>query len=360
MPSPLRHGRLLLAALLLGATLAGCGSDDSDGSESGGSDDAAPVAGAEPEPGAFPVTIEHRYGSTTLEERPERVVTVGLSDQDAVLALGTVPVGTTEWLALHESAIGPWAEEYLGDAERPTLLQDPGTGPQVEEIALLDPDLILALYSGITREQYDALSAIAPVVAAPEDVLDYGISWQEQTLVTGQALGRPAEAERLVGEVEGRIAEEAAAHPEFAEATGVVATPYEGMFLYGGRDPRSNLLTGLGFSLPEGLDEVMGGEFGANISRERTDLLDHDVAVWIVTDPETDAEALHEDPLYGELPVVTEGREVLIANESDYGAAFNFGTVLSLPYVVDRLVPQLEQAVDGDPATVVEQPADAR
>src|SRR5688572_21669592 len=44
---------------------------------------------------AFPVTIEHKYGSTTINEFPERIVTVGLTDHDALIALGIVPVGTT-------------------------------------------------------------------------------------------------------------------------------------------------------------------------------------------------------------------------------------------------------------------------
>src|SRR5690349_7277696 len=46
---------------------------------------------------AFPVTIEHKHGSTTIPSAPTRVVTVGWNDQDFVLALGVVPVSTRQW-----------------------------------------------------------------------------------------------------------------------------------------------------------------------------------------------------------------------------------------------------------------------
>ena len=47
-----------------------------------------------------------------------------------------------------------------------------------------------------------------------------------------------------------------------------------------------------------------------------------------------------------------EGRELF----ADYllSGAFSFGTPLSLNYLLDRMVPLIEAAVDGDPATIVE------
>jgi iron complex transport system substrate-binding protein len=47
-----------------------------------------PTAAATSADDAFPVTIEHKYGSTEITARPERIVTVGLTEQDALLALG--------------------------------------------------------------------------------------------------------------------------------------------------------------------------------------------------------------------------------------------------------------------------------
>ncbi|WP_329126471.1 iron-siderophore ABC transporter substrate-binding protein [Streptomyces sp. NBC_01465] len=336
------------ALLLFGAAACGSGSSD---------DKTAPVSDSSAEKGAFPATLTHKYGTTTVKSEPQRIVTVGLSDQDAVIALGKVPVGTTEWLGNFKGAVGPWAKEALGDKPLPTVLHDNGTGPQVEKIAALRPDLILALYSGLTKDQYRTLSKIAPVVAQPKDGPDWSISWQDQTEQVGKALGRPDEAKQLVAKTEKHIADAAAAHPEFKGATAVMATPYEGMYVYGPQDNRSRLLNALGFTLPTDLSKVVGDAFGANISKERTDLLDTKAIVWIVTDPAKDGKKLHADPLYGKLAVAQQGREVLVKESSTFGSAISFVSPLSLPYTVDRLVPMLTAAVDGKPATVVSAPA---
>ncbi|GLF96915.1 iron-siderophore ABC transporter substrate-binding protein [Streptomyces yaizuensis] len=336
------------ALLLLGTAACGGGSDEK------GSGDGTSGEGASRD-SAFPVTIPHKFGEAKIPAEPKRIVTLGLTDQDAVLAAGKVPVGTMDWIGGFEGAVGPWAQDELGSATVPTVLKDTGTGAQIEKVAALDPDLIVAVYGGLTKEQYRTLSKFAPVVAQPAKYQDYGVPWQEQATIVGKAVGGSEAAAKAVADVEARIA--AAARPEFENATAVMGTPYEGIFLYGSQDPRSRLLTDLGFSLPAGLDKAIGGKFGANISKERTDLLDQDAVVWMLGDVEKDGAKLREDPSYGGLKAVKEGREVYIHETSDYGYAATFGTVLSLPYVLDRLVPQLTAAVDGKPETKVEQPA---
>ncbi|WP_105969831.1 iron-siderophore ABC transporter substrate-binding protein [Streptomyces geranii] len=348
-PRGTRLAAALTSVLLLLGTATACGSDSD-------SDTAAPAATDSSTDSAFPVTIAHKFGSTTIESEPKRIVTVGLTDQDSVLALGKVPVGTTEWLGGYKGAIGPWAADKLGSAAVPTVLKDTGTGPQTEKIAALRPDLILAVYGGLTKEQYDTLSKFAPVVAQPKEYNDYGVPWQEQTEIIGKALGQEAKAKELVSGVEGDFKKAAAEHPEFAGATGLMATPYEGIFVYGSQDPRSRVLTDLGFKLPTDLDKVIGDRFGANISKERTDLLDTDAIVWIVSDTTKDRATLRKDPLYADLKVAKEDREVFVKESSDYGNSVSFVSVLSLPYMLERLVPQLQAAVDGRTDTKVTEP----
>ncbi|MFK0286701.1 iron-siderophore ABC transporter substrate-binding protein [Streptomyces sp. NPDC090499] len=357
MPRVTRVSRLtglLASVILLAATAVACGSSDSGSDDGSGSSSSAAKASSA---GAFPVSIAHKFGSTTIKSEPKRIVTVGLTDQDAVLALGKVPVGTTEWLGGYKGAIGPWAQDKLGSSPAPTVLKDTGTGPQVEKIAALRPDLILAVYSGLTKAQYESLSKFAPVVAQPKQYNDYGVPWQQQTEEIGQALGKADEAKTLVSGVEARFAAAKKANPEFTGATAVMATPYEGTFVYGSEDPRSRLLSDLGFSLPKDLDKVIGDQFGANISKERFDLLDQDVDVWIVPDTTSAVTKLHSDKVYADLNVVKQGREVFVKETSDYGNAVSLSTVLSIPYVLDRLVPQLAEAVDGKTSTKVAQPA---
>ncbi|MBC6463825.1 iron-siderophore ABC transporter substrate-binding protein, partial [Actinomadura sp. HBU206391] len=302
---------------------------------------------------AFPVTIQHKYGSTTISKEPKRIVTVGLTDQDALLALGVVPVGTTEFDGGYPGAIGPWAQGRLGGAALPQVLKDTGSGPPVEKIAALRPDLILSLYAGTTKGTYETLSKIAPTVAQPKEYADYGISWQELTKKTGLAVGKGGQADKVVADLETRLAKERQDHPEFKGRTGLLATPYDGHFVYGPQDPRSRVLTSLGFTMPADLEKIVGQKFGANISRERVDLLDTDAIVWIVPDVNADRSKLHADRLYGALDVAKDEGEVYLDEKSAYGHAVSFASVLSIPYVIDRLVPQLSKAVDGNATTKV-------
>ncbi|MFC4009288.1 iron-siderophore ABC transporter substrate-binding protein [Nonomuraea purpurea] len=335
---------IAVVALVLTA-VAGCGSTAP-----------APTDPADDAAGS-PVTMTHKYGQTTVPAAPKRIVTVGLLEQDALLALGVTPVATTEWFGGYPGAIGPWAKDKLGSAALPQVLKDTGGGPQFEKIAALKPDLILGLYSGLTQEQYSTLSKIAPTVAQPKEYIDYGIPWQEITRKVGTAVGRASQADALVKQVEGKIAQTAQEHPEFKGKSGLMATVYEGYFVFGSQDPRSRLLGSLGFQLPSGLDQAIGDKFGANISRERLDLLDTGVIVWSVADLAKGQATLHGDNVYKALDVVKEGREVYLPENTDPSNAVAFLTVLSLPYVLDTLVPRLAAAVDGDPATKVELPS---
>ena len=179
--------RIVLLLTLAAVLFSACGDDSTN--ESGA---AAPAA----ESAAFPATIEHKYGSTTIEEAPKRIVVAGLREQDSLLALGVVPVATTEWYGKHPGAIFPWAEEALGDAPEPEVLSFID-GIQFEKIAAQRPDLILAVYSGITKKDYDTLSKLAPTVAQPPGQVDWGSSWQDEIMTVGRAIGKPKEAEKL-------------------------------------------------------------------------------------------------------------------------------------------------------------------
>jgi ABC-type Fe3+-hydroxamate transport system substrate-binding protein len=155
------------------------------------------------------------------------VAVVGLREQDALLALGVVPVATTEWYGEHPGAIFPWAKEELGDAEPPTVLSY-RDGIEVEKVAATRPDVIIGVYSGMTKKEYETLSRLAPVIAQPKGEPDYGSAWQEETLIAGEAVGKPDEAQKLVDETERLIADAAAANPGFAGQRAAVVSDYQG------------------------------------------------------------------------------------------------------------------------------------
>jgi iron complex transport system substrate-binding protein len=342
-----RTATVAAAGLILFLSACGPNPEAADSADAGGS-----AAGAT----GFPVALAHRFGTTNITAEPKRIVTVGLVEQDALLALGVVPTATTEWFGANPGAIWPWATAALGSAPKPQVLTNTD-GIQFEKVAALRPDLILAVYSGLSAEDYATLSKIAPTVAQPKDAVDYGVSWQDLTRTVGSAVGRKAQADKLVADLQARFATVRAQHPEFAATTGLMATTWEGYYVYGPQDSRGRLLTDLGFKLPDGLAEVTGKEFGANLSKERTDLLDTGALVWLVDKYAPDKAKVQADPLYAKLKVKTEGRDVYLENGEQLGAATSFVTVLSLPLLLDKLVPQLAAAADGDPATAVQRAA---
>lgn len=119
--------------------------------------------------GSFPVTIEHAFGETTIDEQPTRVVAWGWGSADDAIALGVIPVAIPfQSFGGDEDGVLPWMAEALEGEEMPLVLPD-SQEPPYEDIAAAAPDVILAAYSGITEEEYDLLSEIAPVVAYPGD-----------------------------------------------------------------------------------------------------------------------------------------------------------------------------------------------
>lgn len=309
-------------------------------------------AETEPESNAvFPVTIEHKFGSTTVPAEPTRVLAIGFSEQDPVLALGVVPVAVREWFGEKPHAVWTWAQDELGDGT-PEVLTMPFGELNFETVLALKPDLIVATHSGITEEEYEALAQIAPTLAQPAAYPDFGVPWQEQTRLIGQALGRADEAEKVVSEVEAQIAAARKAHPEFEGKTVAWAMPAAdaGQFwVVGANTPPLRFLSDLGFAYPDTVAEVVGEQDSAQISSERLDLLDVDLLIVRAETPE-ERTTIESNPLFQELAVVREGRVLFFVGSDDpiYGA-LSFSTALSLPFAVEELVPLLAATVSRTP-----------
>jgi iron complex transport system substrate-binding protein len=307
----------------------------------------------EAEADAFPATIEHKYGTTEVTATPERVVCVGLIEQDALLALGIVPVAVTDWFGKAPGRIFPWARHLLGNADLPVILNDKD-GIREESVAKQAPDLILGLYSGMTQQEYDVLSQMKATVAQPKGYVDYGAPWDVSTKMIGAAVGQPDAAQQLVDDVNAEVERHRGEHPQFEGKRAICGTLYDGLYIYGPEDPRSRMLTSLGFTFPEEFEDVGGGQFGGSISPERAHELDFDCVVWIATEEQVDRQT---GGLWADTRAQAEGRTIYVSpGDGPYYIAHSMVTPLSIPYVLDRYVPQLSAAVDGDPNTAVPAP----
>jgi iron complex transport system substrate-binding protein len=328
---------VLLAIVLLGAAVAcGDGGGGSSGTEAGGSEEGGSGEAA------FPVTIEHQFGETTVEEEPERVVSLGLQEHDTIFALGVEPVAVRYWYGPEDDVIHPWAEEAAGDAD-PEILVMPELN--VEAVAALEPDLILGIYSGITEEEYDLLSGLAPTVAQTGEHVEYGTPWQETVRTTGRALGLSDRAEELVAGLEARFAEEREAHPEWEGREVAIATyGPDTVGFFASDDPRARFFRALGFEVPDELNEIAGDAFYGEISFEEVGALDHDLLVWDQLAYTPGGRATVEgDRLVQRLAATTEGRTVFLEGLAE--DAFAWNTVLSQPTALDALVPMIEEAL---------------
>ncbi|UYQ65423.1 iron-siderophore ABC transporter substrate-binding protein [Streptomyces peucetius] len=305
-------------------------------------DEAKPSAGASSKSTAFPVTVEHKYGSTTIDAEPKRVVTLGLSDQDAVLALGIKPVGAVDWFKETPYGKWPWTKDKWGST-KPEIVGERDEY-NIEKIAALKPDLVIAQYSGMKKEQYDTLSKFTKVVAQPKDLPDYGASWQVMTRQIGKSLGKDAEAEKLIAGIDARFKAVRDKHPEFAEKTLAVADSFEaGKYsAFTKTDPKSIFFQELGFKLKPEIDKLAKPGYNvAELSAEKLNVLDVDRLVWVTSSTEAN-ERIKAEPLYKNLKVHKEKRDLFVPYQNpDIGAAFSFNTVLSIPYAIDEIEPLL-------------------
>ena len=312
-----------------------CGSDG----DSGTGDN-----GAEPAPGdagAYPVTINTMFGEVTVPEKPERVVALGWSDAETALALGVQPVGASDWLGFGGNGVGPWAEG-LYDAP-PTMLGT--TEINYEQVAALQPDLILNTRSDGNKDTHDKLSQIAPVIDPPPDVVSYGTTWQQQMTMVSTALGLADEGERQIKEVETAFDEAAEAHPEFAGkqvGLGAYFGSQYGAYVEG--DARVAFMTELGFENKPEIDALASGNFYVDVSAERLDLLSADLTV--VFPIGNEAAKLRADPLLGGIPAAKQGR-LLILDDPTLISAFSGGSTLATKHAIDKAVPLFAQTLES-------------
>lgn len=335
--------KLLIFSTALTTALVGCSNDSSD-TTSGDSQ----TSDLED-----PIVIEHAFGETVLEEKPERVTTIQWGNQDVALALGVVPVGfsAANFGVQDDSGLLPWTAEKLeelGESD-PNVFQDTD-GLDFEAIADSNPDVILAAYSGITQEDYDLLNEIAPVVAYPET--PWTTSWRDHITLSAAGMGMEEEGEQLIEDTENLIDEKVAEYPEI-EGKKVAwvnfsATDMSSLHLYTPVDTRVAFLTEeIGFEFPESITEMIenDNEYSLNLSAENADVLD-EADIIIGYGDENLLEALQEDSRLGQISAIENGAVAFIDGSDVLGAA---GTPnpLSISYTIDEYLELIGEALSN-------------
>jgi iron complex transport system substrate-binding protein len=295
--------------------------------------------------------IHHAFGQTVIKGRPERIVTIGWGNQDVPLALGVVPVGMSEanYGVLDGSRILPWTVKRIEELGGAPVIFNDTAGLDFEAINDVQPDVILAASSGITRNEYDTLSKIAPVVPYPR--LPWQTPWREQILLDAEGMGMKAEGQRLVADLDALIAEKAAAFPILKGKTAAFVyfdpADLSTISIYSPGDPRVMWLTDLGMVLPESVVKLAQGEQGfyLTISSENADLLaDVDIMLtWVLGGTDL-LGTLRADPLIGAIPAVRRG-SIVMMKEGPL-AASQTPSALSIPWAAGEYLALIAEAAE--------------
>ncbi|WLQ41567.1 iron-siderophore ABC transporter substrate-binding protein [Streptomyces laculatispora] len=260
MATSVRRRRLTLGALALTGALAlsACGSSGS-GARSDGSSSAGTTH-----------TMKTVMGDVKVPAHPKRVVVLDTGELDSALTLGVQPVGGTH------SATEDGFPAYL-PADRTKDIKEVGeiANPSMETVASLEPDLILTskVRDG---ERYKQLSAIAPTVMTEST----GSAWKENFQVHAEALGKQAEAKKVIASYDAHVAKVTAAigGRKKAAATDVNFVRFvEGadIRIYGKQNYIGSILADLGMGRPAITDKAKDG-FSYDVSPEKIDLADAD------------------------------------------------------------------------------------
>ena len=336
------HARRTIAVIAAAAAatlaLAGCSSAAPEESDSTAASD-----------GAFPITIEHAFGETEIPAAPERVATWGWGSTEAALALGVVPVAMAQQTyGANEDGVLPWVADELDELgeDTPVILTDDGEAPPYEELVEAAPDVILAPYSGITEEQYELLSEIAPTVAYPDE--PWTTPWRETVTIVGTALGLADEAEGVLDDLDAELAAQAEAHPELAGKTVAAVWDVAGTFyVYTPEDSRVEFLSGLGLEDAPAVAELANGDspFYYTLSYEQLDQLESDLVI-SYHDTQEEADAFLASAPIQAIPAVSRGQVAQVVG-TELIAAVSLPTALSLTYGLDELVASLSAAAQA-------------
>ncbi|MFB9733144.1 ABC transporter substrate-binding protein [Ornithinimicrobium kibberense] len=213
-PRPPRTPRartLLAASAALGLLLAGCGSsgdDDPAAVPSAGTDEAGTTTdastatdGGSAADGGFPVTVDTDGGELTLEERPERIVSLSPAATEILFAIGA-----------GDQVVA--ADEFSTYPEQAPTTDLSGFEPNVEAVAAYEPDLVVVAYDpGDLVASLDALDIPVLVDAPPVDVE----SGYDDIAAYGLLTGHVDETADVVAQMRSEMEEAYAAAPQDAD-----------------------------------------------------------------------------------------------------------------------------------------------
>lgn len=339
----------LLAALVACGSGGGAGGPENAGNTGGSGDGATQAGGSSGSTDAFPVTIESALGTATITEPPERVVTLGQGSTETAIALGVIPVGTEkyEW-GSDETGYLPWVHEAV--TKRGGTLPKQFTGGtelDIEAVLKLDPDLILAPWSGLTQKQFDVLNDYAPTVGYPDQ--PWSTDWDQQIRIVGKALGKKEQAETEIDKINARFAKVRKDHPEFAQHTfAYIYTDGPGTLgVFLPDEQRVAMLRKMGLKVDPVvpmLPEAKGTDSSVLGLENADKLKGADLLFTFYSDAKT-RKQIEAQPLYASMPAIKDGG-LVTSDDRPFVTGSSMINPLTVPWTIERYVPMIGKAID--------------
>ncbi|MCY1141191.1 ABC transporter substrate-binding protein [Actinoplanes sp. Pm04-4] len=312
------------AALLVGlGLLSGCGGGDGE-----------PAAEQQQA-----VTLTHKLGTAEIKSTPQRIVALSDADLDALLMLGVQPVGIAE--SSGEGGITAWAKPLV--TGQPTVLTAGDTGFDVEKIAALAPDLILAGGDYYIDDEYAKLSRLAPTTAY-ETTGAFEDPWQTTLKQVAKAVGQTAKADQIIAEVEGEIAKAKAGHPELAGKEFTLSQMWEAGsigVLRSDKDAGVKMLNDFGMKLAPGVAALEGDDFAVQLSLEKVGVLDAGTTLVYYAEKSLQP-TLEGNTLFKNLGSVKRGSYKALSDAQF--SALRTPTPLSVRYIIENVLPTISEA----------------
>ena len=286
------------------------------------------------------MTITHLFGQTVIKEPPKRVVSAGYTGQDDLLALGVVPIAVTNWFGDQPFAVWPWAQPKLGAAQPVVLNLD--NGIQLDQIAGLKPDLIVAINAGVDADTYQKLSAIAPTVPQSDGDAFFE-PWKDQATAVGQALFQADQMRLLIDAVDKQFADVAQQNPQWKGKRALLmqGTPWQGTVVATAAGWRTDFLNQMGLVIADSI-KSFATDHRAVIPRDQIkSVLDSaDVVIWTTESPD-EQKVLLADPDVAGSQATAQNRHIFTTK--DQAGAIAFSSPLSYPLVADQLPPLISK-----------------
>ncbi|MDN6748004.1 MAG: iron-siderophore ABC transporter substrate-binding protein, partial [Brevibacterium sp.] len=297
------------------------------------------------------VTIEHALGKAVIETEPKRVVTLGQGSTETAIALGKTPVGMEEYAwGSDDTGYMPWIYEAVREKGDQLPEQFQGdTELDVEAVAELEPDVILAPWSGVTADQYKQLDAIAPTVAYPEQ--PWTIEWDEQITTIGKALGHEKESEGLVDDIKAQLNE--AKRPEYEGLTfSYIYNSGPGTLgVFYPNEQRVAMVSALGLTPDPVIDKLKKnydapGTDSALIGLENADKLDNSDLIFTFYSDEKSKKEITSQGVYANIPAIKAGA-VVAPEDKPFVTASSIINPLTVPWALERYVPMIDKAAEN-------------